>query len=276
MESAVDTRDYEKDWPGLPINYLILSCDDFIVFLDNENNVDWKTTDEFDAKKSTKDECSNHNNIMNGIAECESILHDDLDVVVAQKCERQLGEALVQSFRRDYTNAQSMLISAKKYIIDRNSQHSRFLLLKYSGITCLGFFVLGVILWLFRSFFIGCIGETVFYVSLSSIAGSIGAYFSIILRMGNVIIDYNATRKLHYWEAFSKIIAGVIAAILISLCVKCKIILNVYNDPSSLHIIMIIAGLVSGASERLAPSIINKLASIDKSKNNEKESINNN
>ena len=40
----MDKREYEEQWPGLPINYLIVASDDYIVFLDYENDIENKSS----------------------------------------------------------------------------------------------------------------------------------------------------------------------------------------------------------------------------------------
>ena len=254
-----DLRDYEKQWPGLPVNYLILSCDDFIVFLDNENDLDWKTTDEFDGRNLSESEKKDYNDVMNEIASIESIPCHDLEERIIQNFKRQVGEALVRNLQKDSINAKRMLSIAKQYIIDRNSEKSRYLYLISSGCTAIFFVIVGFILWISKEFWYNILGETIFYILLSSIAGSIGALLSIILRIGNTNLDYHASKKLHYLEASSKIIAGMIGALLIALCIKCEIILPIFSKIDYTNLAMIVGGLIAGASERLVPSIIGKL-----------------
>src|SRR5690554_136892 len=129
-----DKREYEKTWPGLPIKYLVLATEDYIVFIDNENDLDWKTSDNFDNKKFENDNESKYNKIANEIANIESIPCDNLEEKIVLNFKRQIGEALIRNFERDFDNAGKMLELAKQYIIARSSEKSRFLYLKSSGI----------------------------------------------------------------------------------------------------------------------------------------------
>ena len=159
----------------------------------------------------------------------------------------------------DYINAQKMLQLAKEYIIDRNGDKSRFLYLKASGIATLFAISIGSTSWIIRLFLINLIGVTVFYLWLSFLIGSLGAYLSITLRMGKTNLDYHATKKLHYMEGITKVFAGMISALLVALCIKSGILFSVFDKVGSTHIAMIIGGLIAGASERLAPSLIKKI-----------------
>ena len=47
-------QDYDDDWGDLPVKYLVLSFKNkYIVFVDHENDLDWKTSDEFDKAEMT-------------------------------------------------------------------------------------------------------------------------------------------------------------------------------------------------------------------------------
>lgn len=254
-----DTRDYEKQWPGLPIKYLILACNDFIIFIDHEYDIDWKTNDIFDKRTMSKEELIEFNNIRNEIAYIESIPCDDLSEKIILNFKRQIGEALVRNFDNDFTNAKKMLLYAKEYIINRNTDKSRFLFLKSSGVVCAVTFSLIVISWIFRDILLTVIGKPAFYLWLSLLFGAIGAFFSIILRIGKTTLDYNASKKLHYMEGASKVVAGMISGFLIALCIKVGILLPILNKIDYTNIAMILGAIIGGASERLAPSIIKKI-----------------
>jgi F0F1-type ATP synthase assembly protein I len=77
--------------------------------------------------------------------------------------------------------------------------------------------------------------------------------------MGNTNLDFNANNELHYMEAASKIIAGMISGFLIGLSIKSGILLPIFNNINSTHLAMILGGLIAGLSERLVPSIIQKI-----------------
>ena len=84
--------------------------------------------------------------------------------------------------------------------------------------------------------------------------------------MGKTILDYNASKKLHYLEGCSKIVAGMISALIVSLCIKTQILLPIFTKIDFANIAMILGGLIAGASERFAPSIINKLDNVTNKK----------
>lgn len=274
---AEDLRAYESTWPGLPIKYLVFACCDFIVFIDNQNDIDWQASDAFEKKEAelSKEERTKYHKAVNLAASIESIPCEDLEEKVILNFKRQIGEALVSNLHFDFTNAMNMLQLAKEYIIDRNADKSRYLYLKASAVTSAIAFILLVLVWLFRVQLKELIGEKVFILLLCLLIGALGAFLSIILRMGNTNLDYHASKKLHYMEGSMKVIAGMVSALLIGLCIKAGLLLPVFNKAESINIAILIGGLIAGSSERLAPSIIKKMENSKENKNESKNSNNN-
>ncbi|HHT02763.1 MAG TPA: hypothetical protein GX005_00400 [Bacteroidales bacterium] len=267
----MDKREYEEQWPGLPINYLIVASDDYIVFLDHENDIDWKTSDEFDARELTSEDKNKYFAVKNEIDSAETIAINHIDDKVVIAFKRQLGEALVRVFEGEYENASNMVKLAQDYILKRNIEQSRYMFLMSCGSTTLIAILVSVLFWLFRGSIISIIGNTVFYVALASLCGSIGALLSVILRTGKTTLDYNASKKLHIIEGVSRIIAGIISGLIVAVSIKTGIILPIFTKIESTNIAMLLGGLVAGASERFAPSIISKLDGVNNSKSNKKQ-----
>jgi len=261
----MDNRDYEKDWPGLPIKYLIVASKEYIVFLDDANDLDWKTSDAFDLRTETPQEKKEYYSAKNEIDSAENIFINHLDENVVIGFKRQLGEALVRAFEGDYENARKMVKLAQEYILKRNIEQSRFMFLVSCGVTTGVAVFFATIFWLLREQLILNLGNTVFFVSLSILIGSLGALLSVILRMGKTTLDYNASKKLHYLEGSSRVVAGMISAFIVALCIKTGILLPIFTKIESTNIAMVLGGLIAGASERFAPSIINKLDGISNS-----------
>lgn len=257
-----DKKEYEKDWPGLPIKYLIISTKQFIVFLDEENDLDWQLSDDFENRELTFEQKKEYNQVKNTIDSLESVPIDNLDEKTIINFKKQLGEALIRAFESDFENAKKMVELAQEFIIKRNIEQSRFMFLTSCGASASLALALFIILWFFRDYFCLSLGVSVFYTTLASLIGGLGALLSVILRMGKSNLDYNASKRLHYLEGSSRVVAGMISALIISLCIKTQILLPIFTKIESANIAMILGGLVAGASERFAPAIISKLDGI--------------
>ena len=255
----MDKKDYENEWPGLPIKYLIIASKEYIVFLDNENDLDWKTSDVFDERIRSFEDKKEYFSVKNEIDSAENTPINHLDDKVIIGFKRQLGEALVRAFEGDYDNAIVMVKHAQDYIFKRNIEQSRYMYLVSCGLTTVICIFVAIVFWLFRDKLILNIGNTVFFIILSVLIGSLGALLSVILRMGKTSLDYNASEKLHYLEGSSRVFAGMISAFIVALSIKSGILLPIFAKLESTNIAIVLGGLIAGASERFAPSIINKL-----------------
>jgi hypothetical protein len=254
-----ESRVYEEDWPNMPIKHLILGDKKFIVFIDHQNDLDWSTKDEFDNRPQTEAAKKQMNQILNDVAQVESIPCYDINEKIIISFKRQIGESLVRAFEDDFENAKKMIKAAQEFIINRNIEQSRYMYLSSSATTSGIATLIGFLLWLFHSYIIALIGETAFFSLLAFLAGALGALLSVILRMGKTNLDFSASKNLHYMEAASRIIAGMISGLIIALCIKCGVLFSIFSKLQSTHLAMIIGGLIAGCSERLAPSIIKKL-----------------
>src|SRR6185437_5640191 len=117
MSSAEATAP-EIRWPGIEIFHLILETDTFIVFIDNDIDVDWVTSDAYDVH-GHKDAVK-HNEILNRAAGLECIPNDHHKENIRLNFKRMVGEGVARSLDDDYDSADAILDKAEAYIADRN------------------------------------------------------------------------------------------------------------------------------------------------------------
>ena len=173
--------------------------------------------------------------------------------------KRMVGEAVARSLDHDYKNADQMLSQAESFISARNDEIARSWYLSSSGITSGLLLIVGLALWLTRDWLKLYLGELPFFVIISSIAGAQGALLSVVLRMGKSTVDVLAGKRIHFLEGVFRIIAGTISASIVSLAVYAGVLLPIFSQIQKQNIAMVLAGLIAGASERLVPSLIEKV-----------------
>lgn len=183
-------------FPGRPIKHLVLETDDFIVFVDKDIDVDWETTDAYDAKGHA--DITQFNAILNKAALLESTPCDHFPEKSRVQFKRLVGEAIARALEHDYGHAEEALGSARSYIRKRNTETSRLWYLTGSLVATCVFSSAGLALWLFRESASVIIGRTALYAVLAASAGSLGAMLSITMRIGKSQVDYAAGRQLHY------------------------------------------------------------------------------
>jgi hypothetical protein len=247
-------RQYELLWPDCKIKHLVLSTEEFIVFVNDELDVDWVTNEKYDEAKQS--DPIKWNAAINSAALLEATPCDGISPEVKLQFKRLIGEAVARSFDGDYSGASHMLDAARAYILARSQELARRWYLSASMVTALPFGIFGCILWWERIFFIRELGIGAFWLALTSVTGAMGALLSVIQRSGRLTVDCSAGRTLHWLEASSRILAGGIAGVLAGLAVRSEIILAALARGERGQLVMVLAAFVAGTGERFVTSII--------------------
>lgn len=259
-EGGHEAGEYHQ-WDYLNHSLLIRRTRDFSVGLDQQGRLDWATSEEYDNRKhseETQEETRAREAVMAAIAVVETTPCTGITDGFRQDFKRLLGEALVCCFEDALDSAMQMVEAAKLYIQARNEEISRHWYLHASVCAAVPFMVVATILWIGREFATQLLGDRVFWLSLCMCAGAVGALLSVIARSGKLKFDACAGRLLHRWEATSRIVAGAIAALVVSLAIYANLVFGAFVVNGNLHVILLLAALASGAGERLATSIITK------------------
>ena len=260
MTSEPDhSRRYKVVWPDCDVRHLILSNDDFIVFLDDDLDVDWCTSQNYDDLEGEND-AKERSEILNRAATVECIPNDHQIENVRLNFKRMIGEGVARALERDHDSAKKIIEQARLYIETRNVEKARCWQLSTACVIGVILAFSGLTLWWFRDDLIPIWGDPVYFLIMSGFAGSIGAVLSMILRMGRSFPTSEAPRFLHTLEAASRILAGYFSGLLAAGAVRVGLILPVANT-DQMHSVMVLVAFASGASERLEPSIIARFES---------------
>lgn len=246
--------DFPEKWGDIEICYLVLETEDFIVFIDKSYDVDWKTTDEYDQKGH--ENLDKHNSVLNRAASIECVPNEHQNDGIRINFKRMLAEGVARSLKHDYENAENILDEADKYIQNRNIEIARYWHLTSTCIVGACSVIFGILLWCFRHYLIPALGNIPFFIILSSVSGSIGATLSIIFRIGNSTITSEAEQKLHILESISRNFGGAISGLLVSTFICLGVVVPIFKTVGMSNLAMVAAGIIAGASERWAPSLI--------------------
>lgn len=245
--------DYAAKWDGMKVKYLVMEDDDkFIVCIDEELDVDWMTGRGFPGHKDQKA----FNDILNRMALLESQPSHDLDQKIRLSFKRMLGESVARSLAGDYVNAGKILEKAQAFVAARKEEQARSWYLATGATVAGGVLLAGILVWLGREPIRQTVGDAVFWLIISAVAGAAGAFFSIIMRMGKATVDSSAGKALHQLECFSRIVAGMLSAVLVGLAVYAEVIFPIFSKSSNPYAFLVFVAMVAGASERMAPSLI--------------------
>jgi hypothetical protein len=247
--------DYFELWKPLPMKRIIMADYDYVIFLDDDDKLDWQTMPSLDEKiDALKDNvCSK---VFNRAAEIGTMPTEHLTPDQRENFQIMIGEGLARLFALDGESGLQMLETAGKYATARNQEIARGWQLKATGVTAAGFLVFGCLAWLARGWLRSKLGDLPFILMIGACAGAVGALFSILTRLGAIALDPSAGKALHQLEGGARIFAGGIGAVIAQLAVHLSLVLGMLTKFG--HPALIFIAIIAGTSERLVPTIIKK------------------
>ena len=242
---------------GKIIHSLICKHRDYIVYLDDKLSVWWATDEHLKVLENAA-----AGEILNEVSYLESVDVNALRPHQVLAFRRMLGEAVARLLdTKDAKQARKVLNYARQYITARYAENARVWYLSASAITVVvvGFVIMALLLG--RGFLHLSDGTITVIGGLGG--GALGAFLSILLRTESVPKDISAGRRLYSCDAVSKIVAGMIGALLVVLGIQAKFFLGNLDTTSAQMSLVMLFSIVAGASERLIPSLISKVELTD-------------
>ena len=232
------------------IEWLIDSDDDFIVYIDEQNYVEWNMNDNDMLGADT-------GQALNRIAQLESFDTDELSSEKRAVYARMIAEAVARLFQKDVKSADAVLTLAEEWIKARTTEIARTWYLTGAGLATL---VCAVVV--FCLVFggpmpgVGPVGSAIHMILLGSFVGGLGAWLSVLQRTRTVSLDITAGPRMHQMEGIFRIMVGVLGALIVVLAIRADL-LGKFNHLSAIVLMCVAAGV----SERMVPSLIQQIES---------------
>lgn len=245
------------------ISYLIQSKkNSYIIYLDIENDLDWY----LDDKEEKKLEKGKFDPL---VAKVNSMEHKPSVLQMSKKMKRQymclLGNALILAMENNFKEAEKHLKEAQNYILEREYEITR----KWNAQMSAGIFsALAIVYFVVGFFFLKGESEKAFWDMLWY--GAIGVLLSILQHNAYINAKCTAGKGLVFWEIVSKYIVGMISAVIVINAFNAGIFMTGFVTAEYKQQFILLIGIVAGFSERLAPSLIEKIEggkSIDEEEN---------
>jgi hypothetical protein len=251
-----DFGQYKTLWGGHKDNCkkIIRITGDYIVFIDNENNIDWETTEVYDSLKSSVNNVTREKMLSQClIAEHKPI--GGLSEASVLSFKTIVGEAIVNCLEKNCDASIEILKHADEFRLDRVVEKSREWYLSFT--VAISTFLISVAI-LISSKNILVWDGLLENINIGAWAVA-GACLSIILRSGNMQNTSYSGKKLHFIESGCRIIGGFISGQIVYLGIKSGILFANLIDANKIEYLICFLALLAGASERFAPSIITKI-----------------
>ncbi len=219
----------------------------YIVFIDNEDDLDY--IDKRDKSDWSPADVQTFHRSLGKLQQAEAtpILNLSHKHILAFK--QILGRGYLQILEKDFSDVDSVIKDALKYLKQRNIEAAREMILCVAGILSLIVAILGLSL-----YFIG--NRNLWFYGI--LFGILGAFVSIWTRYGKEEMTGLASKSLHFMEAISRLFIGAIASVVTMFAIRSGFMLAI-GESDSLFFLYCIFGFAAGFSERLLPSLIERI-----------------
>jgi len=268
-----DRIDYYKIWGLDPDkDYLVNATTGFAVWLDKEGDLDWETTEAYDAFIEKESATEMISGMLNRAAILRSYPVEHLTPIQRKNFHIMVGEGLARALDFQEESATQMLDKATEYGVARNQEIARLWYLTGAVVTAVVFAMFLLAAFLNKECGIKLFGEPKFLLALGSCVGSLGALLSVLLRAGKVPLDPSAGKLLHHLEGGGRILIGVLSALIVLAAAHIGIIFTIFAQKGCAG--MFVIAFAAGFSEQLAHTIIKRveMASAPKERTREPKS----
>jgi hypothetical protein len=237
---------------------VLIDCDtDYIVYLDDEYFVEWSWTDSYGETPDSFGE------IASSVALLETLSTALLSSKRVGPFRRLLGEAIARILGdKDADKARQTVETARMYLQARALETARtWYLVTACLIVCIAL-VTALVIWLLRARIARLTGADAFEVGLGCIAGALGAFISILIRLARpdgIKVDAGAGAAIHCLECAARIAAGMAGALLSALAIKADLFLGFAKSADHHLAFLLMTCIVAGASERFVPGLIKRV-----------------
>ena len=219
----------------------------YVVFIDNENDLYY--IDKRDKSTWTEVEVQSFQRCLGKLQQAEASPCNNLRKKQLLAFKQILGRAYLQILENDFAEVDTVILEAKEYLRQRNVEAARELFLASAGSVALASAITGLTLYFISN-------RNVWLYGI--LFGILGSFFSIWTRYGKEEMTGLASKSLHYLESISRLFIGAIAAVIVMFAVRSGLMLAIGNQ-GNLFFLYCVIGFAAGFSERLVPSLIEKI-----------------
>ncbi len=231
---------------GKKVKWLIDSDDDYIVYIDQDDYVEWTM--------NANAMLVGNGDLLTRVAGLEAVECDHLSELQIETYERMVGEGVARLFDKDRIAAAAALDAAETWITARNQEAARLWYLEGA---------VGGVFFVLVPFFIAFLAKGVNglihdkpVIVTAALFGAAGAALSVLQRSGQAALDLGAESFVLRREGFARVMSGSGGAVFVALLIRSGYVLPNLAANSSLFFATCI---VAGLSERLVTSLANSV-----------------
>ena len=244
--------DYEVSL-GKVIKTLITASESYIVYLDNEDFVEWTFNDKYSGAINFNEK---YGSIINRIGFLEEVSNGVLKGNQKSAFRRLLGESMARILKEENEKDASNILDTAEQLLNSKSRQT---LIITAFFTVAIISIIETFLWVIynnpkQDLWIK---HTIAFL-FCSLSGGIGGFVFLMIRSRKLEFESAFNMSAYRWEGFLRIAYGVISGLLVYLIINSKILLGKIENPRFSFVTFLMC-IVGGASEIIVPSIIKKI-----------------
>ena len=257
-DEAAKSKTSYKHWDGHHnVAFLVIATKDYIVFLDDKDQIDWETKDRYALPTGWEQVRSRY-------AALELTLSAQVHTGAKIAFVRMLAEGAARGLAGDIAGANEIIDQAEAFGDARNREVGRLVQLLSASVVMLLAAVLGIMSWCIRVRLESWLGPTPMALLLSGCAGAIGGWLWICTNRKDAP-DPRGNIYLQCAEAVLRVTVGAFGAVLAVLALRSGMVFPPLAGAVTSISGMVLVSLVAGASEKMVPNLIRRLDGQDSS-----------
>ncbi|HEV8511821.1 MAG TPA: hypothetical protein VGQ59_01000 [Cyclobacteriaceae bacterium] len=242
---------------GKNIKTIILQSTDFIVFLDEDETIEWSTEDDYSGFHTA------FGSVQNRISHWESLCNKLFSKKEAYDYKAVLAEGYARILDDKDINLANDVLDLTIY---RIKKHGKEILKQYYILSCFICTLLVIsaiaIVIIQKKECLMLINEDNFQILLTSLFGGIGAFVFATLRLTKYEPELTVPVKIYIIDGMLRVFYGIIAGMIVAIGIKSNLVLGIINQVKvpSIYLTVFI-GLIAGASEFIIPNLIKQVES---------------
>ena len=232
------------------IHTLIDSEDRYIVYLDDEFNVMWSMTGDWE-------EPAVFGKIANRVTHLEAVSEMILPLAKREPLRRMLGEAAARAIGEgDAKQAEASLSLAETFLLARGTERARLWYFGAAATVSIASALFFALLWIGRAPVSSFIGRNGFEILTGALLGGVGAFFAIMMSSKTSKFDASAGPWIHLLDGGLRIGTGIAGALLLSFAIKGNIVFGIAKTFDNPLAVLYALCLAAGWSERLGQTLV--------------------
>ena len=246
--------DYEASL-GKKIKTLISAEESYIIYLDEEDYVEWAYNEKFELADTFQDKFAS---VLNRIGYLEEISDGVLEDGLKSAFRRLLGESLARLLaEKSEKEALDILGTAEQLLNSKNRQT----LILSALISATVVTILEVLLWIvYHTIDLAEWLKNSIPVVICSLGGGIGGFIFLMIRSKTLEIEPAFRISSYRTEGMLRIVYGIVGGLVIYFAINVKLVFGNIENPEFSMMTFLLC-IIGGASEKIIPGLIKKIES---------------